>query len=109
MTTLHPAVVWAVFVVAGAGTYAMRLSFLALLGRTARVPEAVRRALALVPPAVLAALVAPALARSGGDVDLLTARFAAGVLAALVAWRTRNVIATLVVGMGTLWLLQWLA
>ncbi len=108
MTTLDAATVWAIFVVAGAGTYALRLSFLALLGRGGDVPPAARRALALVPPAVLAALVAPALARSGGEFDLATARFAAGAFAALVAWRTRNVVATLVAGMGLLWLLQWL-
>lgn len=108
MTTIDAGVVWAIFVVAGAGTYAMRASFLALLRRSSQVPQPARRALALVPAAVLAALVAPALARSGGSVDLLTARFAAGMLAALVAWRTRNVIAVLVVGMGALWLLQGL-
>jgi len=33
----------------------------------------------------------------------------AGLVAVLVAWRTRNVLLTVGVGMGVLWVLQWLA
>ena len=32
-------------------------------------------------------------------------RLLAGTLAALVAWRTRNVLATIAAGMGALWIL----
>lgn len=35
-------------------------------------------------------------------------RLLAASLAALVAWRTRSALWTIGVGMGTLWLLQWL-
>ena len=35
-------------------------------------------------------------------------RLPAGLLAALVAWRTRNVLLTITAGMVALWLMQWL-
>ncbi len=40
---------------------------------------------------------------------MMRTRFAAGVIAALVAWRTRNVALTLVVGMGVLVVLDAVA
>jgi branched-subunit amino acid transport protein len=40
-------------------------------------------------------------------VSLGNARLVAGVLAILVAWRTRNIFLTILVGMGVLWLLQF--
>jgi branched-subunit amino acid transport protein len=98
--------VWAAIVVAGAGTYAMRASFLLAADRLARVPPGVERLLRQIPPAALASLVVPALLRPHGTLDLLSARLLAGALAAVVAWRTRNVAATLAVGMGVLVLLD---
>lgn len=94
--------VWVAIVLAGAGTYAMRASFLLAADRLARVPPNVERLLRQIPPAALASLVLPALLRPEGDLDLLSPRLLAGVVAAVVAWRTRNVAATLVVGMGLL-------
>lgn len=91
--------VWIAIVLSGAGTFAMRASFLAAAGRLARVPPRVQRLLRQIPPAALAALVVPALVRPEGAVDLLHPRFAAGALAAVVAWRTRSAALTLVVGM----------
>lgn len=100
--------VWAVILVSGAGTYAMRASFLAAAHRMATVPPWVARLLRQIPPAALAALVLPALVRADGRLDLLHPRLAAGALAALVAWRTRNVGATLVAGMAALVILEHL-
>jgi len=94
--------IWPVIVVSGAGTYAMRASFLAFAHRMAVVPPALSRVLRQIPPAALAALVLPALVRPEGRLDLLQPRLLAGVVAALVAWRTRNVGVTLVVGMTVL-------
>lgn len=94
--------VWTAIVLSGAGTFAMRASFLAAADRLARVPPPVQRLLRQIPPAALAALVVPALVRAEGAVDLLHPRFAAGVLAAAVAWRTRSAALTLVVGMAAL-------
>lgn len=96
---------WAV-IGAGIGTYAMRASFLAFAHRLADVPPAVQRLLRQIPPAALAAIVLPALLRPEGHVDLFHSRFAAGVVAAVVAWRTRNVALTLGVGMGLVMVLD---
>lgn len=93
---------WWTILVAGIGTFAMRASFLVFAHRMVQVPPRVHRVLRQIPPAALAALVLPAFLRPEGRVDLLQARFAAGVVAALVAWRTRNAVLTLVVGMALL-------
>jgi branched-subunit amino acid transport protein len=98
--------VWVTILLAGAGTYAMRASFLLAADRLARVPPGIERLLRQIPPAALASLVVPALLRPHGELDLFSPRLLAGVLAALVAWRTRNVAVTLVVGMGVLVLLD---
>lgn len=98
--------VWIAIGLAGAGTYAMRASFMAAAHRLARVPPRLDRVLRQIPPAALAAIVLPALVRPEGHLDLLQARLAAGIVAALVAWRTRNVALTLAVGMAVLVALQ---
>ncbi len=93
----------------GAATYALRLSLIGLSGRVTLPPLAVR-ALRYVPVAALTALVVPDLV--GGPTGPGWAQLAhnprlwAGVVAALVAWRTRNVLLTVVVGMVVLWLLM---
>lgn len=91
--------VWVAILLAGAGTFAMRASFLAAASRLAEVPPFAQRVLRQIPPAALASLVAPALLRPGGELGILQPRLAAGLLAAVVAWRTRNVALTLVVGL----------
>ena len=93
---------WTTIVVAGIGTFAMRASFLAFAHRLVHVPPRAHRVLRQIPPAALAALVLPAILRPEGTFDLVQARVPAALLAALVAWRTRNVALTLVVGMGVL-------
>jgi branched-subunit amino acid transport protein len=98
--------VWAVILVAGAGTFAMRASFLVAAHRLAHVPPGMARILRQIPPAALAAIVLPALVRPGGHLDLAQPRLLAGALAALVAWRTRNVGITLVAGIAVLMALQ---
>ena len=90
---------WVAIVLAGAGTYAMRASFLAFATRFVHLPPLAQRVLRQIPPAVLAALVLPSLVRPTGELDLWQPRLLAGVLAAVVSWRTRNVGLTLVVGM----------
>jgi branched-subunit amino acid transport protein len=97
---------WLAVVLAGAGTFAMRASFLAFAHRMAEVPPWLRRVLRQIPPAALASLVVPALLRPEGHVDLFQGRLLAGTVAALVAWRSRNIAVTLVAGMGVLILLD---
>ncbi|MGH9011153.1 MAG: AzlD domain-containing protein [Acidimicrobiia bacterium] len=98
--------VWTTILLAGAGTFAMRASFIAVADRLVDVPPWAQRILRQIPPAALSSIVLPALVRPEGELDLSHPRFIAGIIAALVAWRTNNVVATLVVGMGLVVLLQ---
>lgn len=100
--------IWPAIVLSGAGTYAMRASFLAYAHRMATVPPALARVLRQIPPAALAAIVAPALLRPDGHLDLLQPTLLAGLVAAGVAWKTRNMGVTVVVGIALLAALQHL-
>lgn len=97
---------WLTIVLAGVGTYAIRLSFLGVAHRMADPPPAVQRVLRMIPPAVLAALVLPAFVRPEGQFDLTQPEFVAGAVATIVAFATRNVLVTLAVGMGLLVILE---
>lgn len=100
-----------VILAAGLGTFALRYSFIYLLGRV-HMPVPLRRAMRFVPAAVLAALVLPALVLTPQGAPASTAlnpRLLAGVVAALVMWRSRRMPLSLVAGMGTLWTLEALA
>ena len=97
---------WVTILLAGAGTFLARISFLGVAHRIADPPVGVRRVLRMIPPAALAALVVPALVRPQGHVDLTQPRFLAGVLAMAVAFRTKNVLVTLAAGMALVVVLQ---
>lgn len=95
--------VWLLILGVGIGSVLLRASFLVLL-RDRQLPESLTLSLGLVPAAVLAALIAPELlyARDTGAFDPFSPRLAAGLLAAAVAWKTRNLLLTLLVGLGLL-------
>jgi branched-subunit amino acid transport protein len=99
---------WLVMLFSGLATYAIRLSFIIFLG-SRRIPTLLLRALRFVPPAVLTAIIVPELMMPGGNLDLSLGnpRMLSGLLAVIVAWRTRNVMLTILVGMLTLWILQF--
>lgn len=101
---------WLTIIVVAAGTYVLRLSFIEIW-KWIPVPPLLIRALNYVPAAVLAALVLPALTRSGDSIAIGfdNLRLMAGLAAALVAWYSRSMLLTVVTGMGVLWLLQALA
>lgn len=106
MTRAAP-VIWAAIAAIAVGTFALRFSFLYLFERVGDVPEGVERALRFVAPAVLAALVAPALIVVDGTVAVVgNDRLAAGLVGAGVAWRTESIIWTMVAGVGALALVQ---
>jgi branched-subunit amino acid transport protein len=98
---------WLLFLLLALGTFALRLSFIYLFGKV-DMPDWLRRALRFVPASVLAALVLPALTYPNGtlDLSLWNVRLLAGLGGALVAWKTRNVLWTIAVGMALLWVLQ---
>lgn len=98
--------VWVAIILSGVGTFAMRASFLLAAHRLVEVPPLVERILRQIPPAALASIVVPALLRPGGHVDLWSAELGAGLLATVVAWRTRSSALTLVVGLGALVVLR---
>jgi branched-subunit amino acid transport protein len=89
-------------ILAAIGTYAMRAAFLVAAHRLTDVPAPVQRVLRQIPPAALAAIVVPDLLRPRDHLDLWSGELAAGVIAALVFWRTRSTALTLVVGMAVL-------
>lgn len=98
---------WLVMLLAGAATFAIRVSFIGAAGRI-DAPAWFRRMLRFVPIAALTALVWPDLLIARGQLSLGEPRLIAGVIAALVAWKTRSVSLTICIGMLLLWLIQWL-
>jgi branched-subunit amino acid transport protein len=98
---------WLIVGLIGLGTYLTRLSFVAAFGRFG-VPAWLAAPLRYVGPAVLAALVAPAVIAPDDAIDVTPGnpRFFAALVALLVAVRTKSVSWTIVAGMGALWLLQ---
>ena len=99
---------WLTIAGVGAITFLLRASFI-VFADPHRFPHFFRQALTFVPPAVLAAIVAPGLLLHEGAIDLSAGnpRWLAGALAILVAARTRSVLPAIVTGMSALWLLQW--
>lgn len=89
---------WIVIVVAGIATYGIRSSFLLFADRFQDVGEGTREVLRMIPAAALAALVAPALLRVDGQVQLLGPRPFAGLIALVVAYLTRSILWTILVG-----------
>ncbi len=98
---------WLLFVAIGLGTFLLRFLFIYLFGKI-EMPDQLRRALRFVPAAALAALVFPALTHPAGHLDLSLHNFRllAGLGGALVAWKTRNVLLTILVGMALLWIFE---
>ncbi|AHG04940.1 branched-chain amino acid ABC transporter permease [Halobacterium sp. DL1] len=104
-STPDPAV-WLAVLVLGAGTQLYRVSFVEAVARFGSPPEWVERRLEYVPVAVLGALTLPAVVYAGPGTTVELPKLLAALVATLVAWRTESVPATIVFGMGTLWLLR---
>ncbi|WP_255197066.1 AzlD domain-containing protein [Halorarius litoreus] len=116
--TASDLVIWTAIVLGGLGTFAIRASFIFLYERF-DVPPRAERLLRLVPAAVLAALVVPAFLTVEGTPVVETGlgpvaalgelfgsdRLLAGIVAAVVAWYTEDILATIVAGMVALLLL----
>ena len=100
--------IWLVMLIGGLLTLATRLSFILLLERI-RVPEWFRHGLRFVPLAVLSAIILPELTNPNGSLFLSwrNPQLLAGGVAILVAWRTRNVLLTIAVGMAALLVFQF--
>ena len=86
-------------------TFAARYPVLALVSK-ATLPPTLLAALKFIPPAVLTAIIVPTLLDPVGEGlyfswsnDFLVA----GIMTTVVAWRTKNLLLTLAVGMAALW------
>lgn len=101
--------VWLIILAASALTFSIRLSFIVLQGNR-EFPESIKKALRFVPASVLAAIVWPAVFAPHKVMNISPANLQiyAAIVAAAVAWKTKNILATLGVGMGLLWFLQWI-
>ncbi|MFW6333879.1 MAG: AzlD domain-containing protein [Desulfosalsimonas sp.] len=100
--------IWAIFIIAGIGTFLLRLSFIFLIGKMDRVPPGMEKFLRLVPAAVLPALILPTIIHmdSSFAINMDNHKLFAGAVATLAAWRTGNMLATIAAGMVALWTLQ---
>lgn len=98
---------WWIMLAGGILTFSTRLSFIFLLDRLSPPPW-LYRGLRFVPVAVLTAIITPELLFHSGslDISLSNHRLLAGMLACLIAWRTRSALLTILVGMAALLLLQ---
>jgi branched-subunit amino acid transport protein len=105
---LDSSTLWLTMLGIGVGTFLMRFSFIWLFGQ-GEVRPAIQRVLRLVPASVLSALIMPSFVFSQqAAFSIGNYRMWAGVVAAVVAWRARNVLLTIAAGMGTLWLCSFL-
>ena len=99
--------IWPAMIGLGILTFLIRFSFIALLDRW-QTPPLVQRALRFVPVAVLTAIIVPELMllpNGEFNPNLLNPRLLAGIVAVIVAWETKNVILTIVIGMIVFWVL----
>lgn len=103
MIELSGPALWAVILVLAAGTYMIRLSFLAFAGAAARLPDWAMRLLRYVPVTVLPALVAPMAVwpkATGGETDPV--RLAAALAALSVGALTRSLFGAILAGFAVL-------
>lgn len=108
-STVDEGMVWTVIALVAVGVFVLRLSFLQLRGLVDEFPSGLEQSLAYLPVAVLAALIFPAVFTLDSTIgSVVNARAFAASMAIVVAWRTRNMVATIVAGMGVLWTVTYL-
>jgi len=90
-------------------TFSTRYPVLSVLSKVP-LPDPIFRALRYVPPAVLAAIILPTVLLPKGHLELqiTNAPLVASLVAVLVAWRSKNLLLTIVLGMLALWGWRWL-
>ena len=99
--------IWLILIAGGLLTYAIRLSFIALFGQIG-MPVWLARSLRFVAPAVLSAIIFPALFIPAGHLDLTlgNTRLLAGLVAVLVALWKKSTLLTILAGMLVLLFLE---
>jgi branched-subunit amino acid transport protein len=82
-------------------TFGVRYPVLAFASRV-ELPDIILRSLKYIPAAVLSAIIAPAVFMPDGsslDFSLGNSYLLAGAAAALISWRTKNLLLTILLGM----------
>ena len=105
-----PLLIWLVIIVVGVLNYAARLSFIAFFARR-EMPPLLAHALRHVPAAMLTAIVVPAIVLAPPGTLALTLgnhKLLAAIVAGAAAWHWRSPLLTMCVGMGVLWLADYL-
>lgn len=92
--------IWIALIACGVATYLTRLSFIAAFGKR-EIPEWLKNSLKYVPAAVLSVIACQSLLYPEDElfISFSNTRLLAGIIAALVAWKTRNALLTIIVGM----------
>jgi len=85
-------------------TFATRYPVIAVLSKVP-LPDPVFRALRYVPPAVLTAIILPAVLLQDSEMTLtyLNSSLVASLAAVIISWRTKNLLLTIVLGMLVFW------
>jgi branched-subunit amino acid transport protein len=94
------------FVLAGIGTYLIRLSAIALVGHGVRIPARVERTLRLIAPAVLAAIIANGLILDHGQLNGRGSWYLGTLVAVVVARRLGSAAWAMATAMAAVWVLQ---
>ena len=93
-------------ILAGAGTYLLRLSFIGLSARLGTPSARTEATLGLIAPAVLAAIIADQLFVGDDGLVVQWSWWIGGVVAGLVAWRWRSAGITMGAGLVCVWVLD---
>jgi len=98
--------IWIIMIVTGLLNFAMRISMFSGLFQGTVAPS-LRSVLRFVPIAVLSAVIAAAvfIDPASGAVSVHFPKVLAATLAAIVAWITQSVLATIAVGLSTIWIM----
>ena len=98
--------IWYSIIFVGLLTYLSRLSFI-FLSEKIQIHPQIYRTFRYIPISVLSAIIIPELIQKSGPQNFVVEpRLVAGLIAILIAWRTKNVILTITLGMFVLYLVQ---
>ena len=98
--------IWLVIITSGLLTFAARFSMIGVFN-SKKLPKFVEDLLVFVGPAALAAIVLPDILIIDGQANIASnAQLPAFIIAAIVAYYSRNVMATITTGMLVLWIIE---
>lgn len=94
------------FVVAGVGTYLIRVSAIALVGQGVAIPPRVERTLRLIAPAVLSAIIANGLLLDHGHLNTRPSWYVGAAVAVFIVHRFRSAAWAMSTAIVAVWALQ---